>query len=82
MLNQKTQIVFLLSIQVIFCFVFFQYAPIDFECDAALNFSYGKTIYNLISGNWPTPFAAFDSTPPCIRELHEHSADFGASQRY
>ena len=51
MLNQKTQIVFLLSIQVIFCFVFFQYAPIDFECDAALNFSYGKTIYNLISGN-------------------------------
>lgn len=50
MLNQKTQVFILLSIQIIFCFIFFKYMPIDFECDAALNFSYGKTIYNFIFG--------------------------------
>lgn len=51
MLKQKIQISVLLLIQIIFCFLFFNYTPIDFECDAALNFSYGKTIYNLITGN-------------------------------
>ena len=52
MLKQKIQISTLLLIQIIFCFLFFNYTPIDFECDAALNFSYGKTIYNFISGNF------------------------------